>query len=228
MQCLISRLTVLYSLPTAKIANPDVTRLINSTEIQSVVRPAGPRVQKRPWTQKKNPLVNRGVLFRMNPYAKTLRRQELRTYPIYLSFIQINVSCITLMCYSQAGACQGTKRQEGKEGQGLLRRRGFPQHVVRSLSVLKLWLATSTSIVLSSHALMHSCHAKIANHGDSTLLVLLINFVPLHTHSAEEVRLIMVQLNFLSKFSLTKPNSFPLEQLTRFDALTLQERGICV
>ncbi|KAG2118520.1 ribosomal protein L4 domain-containing protein [Suillus cothurnatus] len=52
-----------YLLPTAKISNPDVTRLINSTEIQSAVRPAGPRVQKRPWTQKKNPL--------------TLRRQEL-------------------------------------------------------------------------------------------------------------------------------------------------------
>ncbi|KAH7926381.1 60S ribosomal protein L4/L1/L2 [Leucogyrophana mollusca] len=66
-----------YVLPTAKISNPDVTRLINSTEIQSVVRPAGPRVQKRPWTQKKNPLVNKAVLFRMNPYAKTLRRHEL-------------------------------------------------------------------------------------------------------------------------------------------------------
>ena len=68
-------------LPTAKITNPDVTRLINSTEIQSVVRPANAKIQKRPWTQKKNPLVNKGVLFRLNPYAKVLRRQELRTYP---------------------------------------------------------------------------------------------------------------------------------------------------
>ena len=67
-----------YSLPTAKISNPDVTRLINSDEIQSVVRPAGQKVQKRPWTQKKNPLVNKAVLFRVNPYAKTIRRQELR------------------------------------------------------------------------------------------------------------------------------------------------------
>jgi len=66
-----------YILPTAKISNPDVTRLINSTEIQSVVRPAGQKVQKRPWTQKKNPLHNKSVLFRMNPYAKTLRRQEI-------------------------------------------------------------------------------------------------------------------------------------------------------
>lgn len=67
-----------YVLPTAKISNPDVTRLINSDEIQSVVRPAGQKVQKRPWTQKKNPLNNKAVLFRLNPYAKTLRRQELR------------------------------------------------------------------------------------------------------------------------------------------------------
>jgi len=66
-----------YILPTAKISNPDVTRLINSTEIQSIVRPAGQKVQKRPWTQKKNPLRNKAVLFRLNPYAKTLRRQEL-------------------------------------------------------------------------------------------------------------------------------------------------------
>ena len=74
------------SLPTAKIANPDVTRLINSDEIQSVVRPAGQKVQKRPWTQKKNPLVNKAILFRLNPYAKTLRRQELRTLYFHTSF----------------------------------------------------------------------------------------------------------------------------------------------
>jgi len=66
-----------YILPTAKIANPDVTRLINSDEIQSVVRPAKSKLYKRPWTQKKNPLINKGILFRLNPYAKTLRRQEL-------------------------------------------------------------------------------------------------------------------------------------------------------
>jgi len=65
-----------YYLPTAKISNPDVTRLINSSEIQAVVRPAGLKVQKRPWTQRKNPLVNRGVLFRLNPYAKVLRKEE--------------------------------------------------------------------------------------------------------------------------------------------------------
>lgn len=73
-------MTRVYSLPSAKITNPDITRLINSDEIQSVVRPAGSKIQKRPWTQHKNPLKNKGVLFRLNPYAKTLRRQELRKF----------------------------------------------------------------------------------------------------------------------------------------------------
>ncbi|KAK6903574.1 hypothetical protein V866_007686 [Kwoniella sp. B9012] len=66
-----------FNLPTAKITSSDVTRLINSDEIQSVVRPAGPAVQKRPFTQKKNPLRNKAILFRLNPYAKSLRRHEL-------------------------------------------------------------------------------------------------------------------------------------------------------
>ena len=79
---------VFFSLPSAKIANPDVTRLINSDEIQSVVRPAGQKTQKRPWTQKKNPLVNKAILFRLNPYAKTLRRHEIRTLSIFNTFFK--------------------------------------------------------------------------------------------------------------------------------------------
>ena len=96
------------SLPTSKISNPDVTRLINSTEIQSVIRPAGQKVQKRPWTQKKNPLVNKGVLFRLNPYAKTLRRQEIRTSSALGIYIYIHILMNVFgYVYSQAGASQG-------------------------------------------------------------------------------------------------------------------------
>ncbi|KAJ7443026.1 ribosomal protein L4 domain-containing protein [Mycena galericulata] len=40
--------------------------------------PAGQKVEKRPWTQKKNPLVNMAMLFRLNPYAKTICKHELR------------------------------------------------------------------------------------------------------------------------------------------------------
>ena len=100
----------LSSLPTSKISNPDVTRLINSTEIQSVIRPAGQKVQKRPWTQKKNPLVNKGVLFRLNPYAKTLRRQEIRT-------------SLTLGIYKYTHECFWFCLQSGRSASRLRRRR---------------------------------------------------------------------------------------------------------
>jgi large subunit ribosomal protein L4e len=66
-----------YCLPHPIISNPDLPRLINSDEIQAVVRPAGQAVVKRPFTQRKNPLVNTGVLVRFNPYAQTLRRREI-------------------------------------------------------------------------------------------------------------------------------------------------------
>lgn len=66
------------SLPTAKISNPDVTRIINSDEIQSVVRPAKDTVlNARGRTKRKNPLVNKPALYRLNPYAKTLKANEL-------------------------------------------------------------------------------------------------------------------------------------------------------
>lgn len=40
------------------------------------MRPAGAARVKRPYTQKKNPLKNQGVLFRLNPYAKAYKAQE--------------------------------------------------------------------------------------------------------------------------------------------------------
>merc|ERR1712072_980280 len=67
-----------YVLPASKITNADVPRLINSTEIQSIVRPAGPKQTKRPFTQKKNPLRNPAVMARLNPYANALKRQEIK------------------------------------------------------------------------------------------------------------------------------------------------------
>ncbi len=66
-----------YSLPRPIMANPDLARLINSDEVQAVVRPAGQAIVKRPFTQRKNPLKNMGVLVRLNPYAQTLRRREM-------------------------------------------------------------------------------------------------------------------------------------------------------
>ncbi len=65
-----------FELPANIISNADVTRLINSTEIQSVVRPAGQPTQKRTHVQKKNPLKNKQVLLRLNPYAKVVAKKN--------------------------------------------------------------------------------------------------------------------------------------------------------
>jgi len=64
-----------YKLPQNLMSNPDVTRLINSDEVQSKVRPA--RSSKVRRVIHKNPLTNLGVKIRLNPYALTLRRAEL-------------------------------------------------------------------------------------------------------------------------------------------------------
>lgn len=66
-----------YTLPRPLVTNTDLRRLINSDEIQSVVKAAGPSRTKRPFSQRKNPLKNVGVMVRMNPYAQTVRRREL-------------------------------------------------------------------------------------------------------------------------------------------------------
>eukprot|EP00052_Salpingoeca_macrocollata_P033556 m.8763 g.8763 ORF g.8763 m.8763 type:complete len:403 (-) comp5288_c0_seq1:77-1285(-) len=63
-----------YSLPQPIMANADLARIINSTEVQSVVRNAKPRQHRR--TQKKNPLRNLNALLKLNPYAKTFKRTE--------------------------------------------------------------------------------------------------------------------------------------------------------
>jgi len=64
-----------YHLPRSLLANPDITRIINSDEIQSKLRPAKKLSVQR--HLKKNPLTNFGALIKLNPYAKTLRRREL-------------------------------------------------------------------------------------------------------------------------------------------------------
>jgi len=64
-----------YTLPRSLITNSDISRIINSDEIQSKVRPAI-RIVKR-YRLKKNPLNNLGVRVRLNPFALAQRRSEL-------------------------------------------------------------------------------------------------------------------------------------------------------
>jgi len=64
-----------YTLPRPVMFQSDVGRLINSDEIQSVVRPAKRGVVRA--ALKKNPLTNLGARVKLNPYAMVLRRSEL-------------------------------------------------------------------------------------------------------------------------------------------------------
>jgi len=64
-----------YKLPRALMSNSDVTRLINSDEVQTRVRAPIKTLKRR--VQHKNPLKNFGARVKLNPYALTLRRSEL-------------------------------------------------------------------------------------------------------------------------------------------------------
>ncbi len=65
-----------FVLPRAPVANADLARLINSSEVQAVVRPAL-KGESNLARQKKNPLRNFKAMVALNPYAKTIREAEL-------------------------------------------------------------------------------------------------------------------------------------------------------
>jgi large subunit ribosomal protein L4e len=67
-----------FLLPSNLVSNADITRLINSSEVQSVLKePKGYAVTKRTAVQKKNPLRNRQVLLRLNPYAAAYSKEKI-------------------------------------------------------------------------------------------------------------------------------------------------------
>lgn len=64
-----------YNLPTAIISNPDISRIISSEEVQSVLRPLNAERQTRK-PLKNNPLRNIEAMKRLNPYVLTARQLE--------------------------------------------------------------------------------------------------------------------------------------------------------
>ncbi len=67
-----------YLLPSNIVTNADIGRLINSSEVQAVLRPVrGGSTTKRAGVQKKNPLKNKQVLLRLNPYAAQYSKDKL-------------------------------------------------------------------------------------------------------------------------------------------------------
>lgn len=62
-----------YTLPQPKMANTDLSRLLKSQEIQSVLRPRITKVLRS--SVKRNPLKNPVVMRRLNPYALVMKSQ---------------------------------------------------------------------------------------------------------------------------------------------------------
>jgi len=65
-----------YSLPRSIMTNSDITAIINSDEVQSVVNPAN--FSKSFATRKKNPLKNVGEMKKLNPYYSAAKKAELQ------------------------------------------------------------------------------------------------------------------------------------------------------
>jgi large subunit ribosomal protein L4e len=71
-----SSLKVDYKFPRAVMTNASLARIINSDEVQSKVRPA--RRQARNFIKKKNPLVNRGAMVKLNPYSAVHKKRLVK------------------------------------------------------------------------------------------------------------------------------------------------------
>lgn len=69
-----------FLLPSNCVSQADLARLINSSEIQSsLTAPKGYATTRRSAVQKKNPLQNRQVLLRLNPYAATFAKEAQKS-----------------------------------------------------------------------------------------------------------------------------------------------------
>ncbi|CAI9780157.1 unnamed protein product [Fraxinus pennsylvanica] len=64
-----------YVLPRAKMVNADLARIINSDEVQSIVKPIKKEIKMAPL--KKNSLKTLNVMLKLNPYAKAASRMTL-------------------------------------------------------------------------------------------------------------------------------------------------------
>jgi large subunit ribosomal protein L4e len=61
-----------FVLPRPKMTNADLGRIINSDEVQSVVKPLNKEVKRR--QKRKNPLKNMAAVLKLNPYLGTARK----------------------------------------------------------------------------------------------------------------------------------------------------------
>ena len=64
-----------YNLPQPKMANTDLSKLLKSEEIKSVLRAPQKKIVRR--VRRLNPLTNAKAMLKLNPYAAVLKRQAI-------------------------------------------------------------------------------------------------------------------------------------------------------
>jgi len=67
-----------FHVPRNVMANSDLTRIINSDEVQGKLRPTRENQNRKHNRQKKNPLKNFGVMVRLNPFAQVQKRARIK------------------------------------------------------------------------------------------------------------------------------------------------------
>ncbi|CAM9484585.1 unnamed protein product [Choristocarpus tenellus] len=65
-----------FQLPRHQMTNADLSRIINSDEIQTVLRDPKPEAQVRQVAKKVNPLANKAVMLELNPYAEAAQKAQ--------------------------------------------------------------------------------------------------------------------------------------------------------
>lgn len=70
-----------YLLPSNIVSNSDIARIINSDEIQSIIRPTADK--KMHISRKKNPLRNKHMMYKLNPHARIKKQHEKISKPTY-------------------------------------------------------------------------------------------------------------------------------------------------
>jgi len=81
-----------YVLPRTPMTNADISRIINSNEVQSVLEPA--KAVPRSFRQKKNPLKNKAVLGRLCPSATKMAKNRARAHVVGSKVQKHNVKMV--------------------------------------------------------------------------------------------------------------------------------------
>uniref|UniRef100_A0A8C0N530 Large ribosomal subunit protein uL4 C-terminal domain-containing protein n=1 Tax=Canis lupus familiaris TaxID=9615 RepID=A0A8C0N530_CANLF len=102
-----------YNLPMHKMLNTDLSRILKSPEIQRALQAPRKKIHRR--VLKKNPLKNLGIMLKLNPYAKTMRRNTILRQAKNHK-LRMDKSAAALEAKSEEKGVPGKKPMVGKKG----------------------------------------------------------------------------------------------------------------